>query len=617
MEKTDKFSNKEIAELLRSIAAVYLLKNENRFRIIAYENAANAVELSTRELKDLWEEGKLNKVPGIGASLNSHLTEYFEKGESTYFNEVMEGIPASLFVLMRVPGLGPKKAFKLTQEFKLIDPATVVTDLIKIAEEGKIEHLPTFGKESQQNILESLQRFDKNKDKAERMPMPYALEMANDIAEYIKQLPYVKKVDTLGSLRRRVSTIGDIDLAVVAPEEKSKEVVAHFIEYPGKLAVDNKGDKKASIIVPPNIRVDMRVQDEESYGAMLQYFTGSKGHNIKLREFALRKNLSLNEYGMKKVERSDIPTRQADKVSRDDGEKKREGHDVDYKFADEPSFYKFLGLAYPPPEIREGANEIEMALKNELPELVTVEDIKGDFHMHSSYDISTSHDVGANTYEELVKRGEELGYDYIGFADHNPKTSNITEAQIIEVMKLRWNHIHETFAKKKPKLDYYIGLETDIQPDGKLALPEKAFEYLDYTVVSIHSSFGLNVQDMTARVLRALSYPKVKILGHPTGRLLGKREGYELDWEKIFTYCVEHNIAIEINSSPQRLDLPDTLVREGLKYKAKYMIDTDSHAVDQMDSMQYGVSVARRGWLTKNDVINTMKPADMEKWMGG
>ncbi len=592
----EKFSNKSIAELLRNIAAAYTLNSEsgtnNRFRIIAYDKAADAVEHLSREIHDVWHEGKLYKVQGIGPGIGSSLEEYFKKGESSHFNEILKGIPQSVFVLMRVPGLGPKRSFRLVGEFGLTNAETVVSDLLNVARSNKISALEGFGKKSQDDIIEALELYQHKDRREERMPLPYALELSEEVSAYLNQLPQVKRVDALGSLRRRVSTIGDIDISVMAADKDSQKIVKHFLQYPGKRSVEGAGPAKASMIAAGNIRMDLRVQEEKSYGSMLQYFTGSKAHNIKLREFAMKKGFSLSEYGMKKIK----------------GE-----NPIVKEFSDEKSLYGFLGLEYIPPEIREGTDEIEVSLKKKIPKLIEESDIKGDFHIHSSYDLQPSHDLGLNTYEELAEKAKVLKYEYIGFADHNPKLTGLSSEEIVTIMKERKEYIDKVLSSAS--LPYFIGLEVDILPTGELALPEKAIQYVNFLIVSVHSSFKMSIKDMTNRVLKALSQPKVKIFGHPTARLLGKREGIELEWDPIFNLVKERNIALEINASPSRLDLPDTLVREAMEAGCKFIIDTDSHAAVHMDFMMYGVSVARRGWLTKKDVINTFTYQKLVEWL--
>lgn len=584
------FSNKSIHELLSLIAAIYQLQNKNRFQIVAYQKAAESVERLSRELYSVWEEGKLADIPGFSASIGKNMDEYFKTGHSEHFESIVAQVPASLPVLMKVPGIGPKKAYKLISTFELYNPETVLAEVVKIAKKGKIAELESFGEKSQQDIKDAVELYMTIAGKDERMPYPVAAEIAEKVMAHMRLHPAVKHIDPMGSLRRKVSTIGDVDLCILASDKETKSIIDHFLLVPGKLAVDNAGDKKASIIFPPHVRVDLRVQDPAEYGAMLQYFTGSKEHNIKLRELGLKQGYSLNEYGIKDTKTGELHT-----------------------FSNEKDFYGFLGLDYIEPEMREGTTEIDLAKKHELPNLIEVKDMKGDFHIHSSFDIKTSHDVGTNSYKEIVDKSVDRGYHYVGFADHNPRQSGLSEKEIVAVMQERKEVIHKML--KHADIPYFIGLEVDILPDGSLALPEAAFEHVDYLIASIHSAFTQSREEQTARVLKALSYPKVRIFGHPTGRLINKREGVNLDWDAVFAHVIEHDIALEINASTQRLDLPDMLVREGLAKGAIFSINSDAHATDHMDGIPYGVAVARRGWLEAKDVINTWPVEKLKKWI--
>lgn len=588
----EKYSNKEISHILRSISAAYLLKNDLRFKVLAYERAAEIVEKMSREVKDIWQEGRLQDIPGIGPGIASHLDEYFRLGYSKHFETAFKGIPMSVFELMKIPFIGPKKAFRLVNALKLFNVESVIADLKKAALSERIAPLEGFGKKSEEDIVEAINLYTSKSAKTGRMPLPYAFSAAKRIMEYLMINKKVKRIDALGSLRRMVSTIGDIDIAVMAKNEDAGEIVKYFVSYPKKISVDNAGDKKASIIVHPNIRIDLRVQDEKTYGSMLQYFTGSKEHNIKLREFALKKGYSLSEYGIKELKTGKLHT-----------------------FPDEKSFYSFLGLQLIPPEIREGANEIELAKKHIIPSLVKEDDIKGDLHIHSSFNIEPSHDLGLNSFKEIIDKAREYRYEYIGFSDHNPSLGNHTEKEIIEIMKKRESTINSTLSQVKNPPYYFVGIEADILPDGRLTLPEESLEYVDYVIVSVHSSFRMSSSEMTKRVIKGLGHPKVKIFGHPTGRLFGKRDEYELEWKPIFELCQKNHIALEINAWPERLDLVDTLVREAILHKVCCIINTDSHALDQMENMHYGVSVARRGWATKHDIMNTKSFDEFKKWL--
>lgn len=597
-----KTANKDIAHLLRSVAAVYLLNNENRFRIIAYEKAADTVEELNREIKDIWENDQLSTVSGIGPSILQHLDEYFKKGQDSYLIKVVKKIPSSVFALMRVPGIGPKKAYKLVNHLKISDEKTVFKDILAAAKKNRIAEMKNFGQKSQDEIVIAIETFLKAGSCEERMPLPYAYRLYEAVKEHMLQNNHVAAIDCMGSLRRKVSTIGDIDVVVVCNTAHAKSVIDHFAAFPGKAKIENQGEEKASIIVGGGRRVDIRVASPQSYGAMLQYFTGSKIHNIKLREYALKKGYSLSEYGIKQM----------------GGKKKTKDRKTEQKirqFKTENEFYQFLGLQYIPPEIREGTNEIELALKNKIPDLINTKDVKGDLQIHTNYNLEPSHDLGQNSPFEILIKADKLGYEYVAFTDHNPSVGNHQQSEIVNIMKKRYETIKAQLSKKNVRCNFFISCEVDILPNGKIALPIKALEHVDFILVSIHSSFRMGREAMTQRILRAITYPKVKILAHPTTRLLGRREEIEADWNQVFAECKRRNIAIEINAYPERLDLPDTLVREAKNHKVKFSLGTDSHAVEQMDNMFYGVSVARRGWLEKDQVLNALSYKKVKEWL--
>lgn len=572
-------TNLELSQLLRKMAAAYQILDENRFKIIAYERAADSIEHLTSEVKDIWDDGKLDDIPGVGQGIASSLDELFRTGKVKHFDSVMKRVPAAVFPLLSVPGIGPKKAYRLVKELRIKDGEDdVIAELEFSAKAHKIAPIEGFGEKSEQDILAAIATFKKGQVKENRMGLPVADAIAQDVMNFLKKQPAAEKVDVLGSLRRQVSTIGDIDIAVAT--KKPKEIIEHFLKYPHQKIVE-QGPTGASLLLNSGRQADLRVQEPGKYGAMLQYFTGSKNHNIKLREYALAKGLSLNEYGIKNV---------------------KTGKTV--SFAIEESFYAALKLPWIPPELREDKGEIEAALNKKLPKLVELSDIKGDLHIHTNYDLKPSHDLGADPLEKYLEKAAGLDYEYIGLSDHNPKTSDLSEQEIIKIMEKRKAFYENKALNKKVKI--FVMCEVDIQPDGKLALPMRAFDFVDAVIVSIHSSFAQPKATMTKRVVTALtSHQKVRIFGHPTGRLFAKREGVELDWREIFAVCKERDIALEINAYPQRLDLPDTIVYDAVKVGVKLCINTDSHAVYQMDVMKYGISVARRGWAKKSDIVNT------------
>ncbi|MEK7497309.1 MAG: helix-hairpin-helix domain-containing protein [Patescibacteria group bacterium] len=588
-------TNLEIAELLRDMAAAYQLQDDrkNRFKIIAYQRAADAVEHASSELKDLWDDGKLKEVPGIGESIADHLSELFETGKSKHFIEVMKDLPPFMFELMKIPGVGVKTAYKLVSELGIKS----FTDLKKAIKSGAIAKLSGFGEESQAAIFKSFLDFEK-KPPARHL-LPYASEVADGVITWLKENKNVVKVDPLGSLRRRAATIGDIDISVAST--KPDDVVKHFVAYPKATRVLEKGTRSASLILPGNIQVDLMVTDPSGYGSLLQHFTGSKHHNIALRERALKMGLSVSDYGIKK--------------------NKSKNNKLEL-FSNEEDFYKRLGLEYIPPEIREDAGEIEAAVNHKLPKLIELSDVKSDLQIHSSFDIETSHDLGESSMEKIIDRAGELGYQYIAFTEHNPSKSKHNEKQIIDILKSKREKIDQlnysiSKNKKNSVKKVFNSLEIDILTEGGLPVPDAGMETLDFALVSIHSSFRLPREEMTKRILSALIHPKVQVFAHPTARKINDREGVELNWPEIFDFCLKHNKWVEINCDPARLDLPDVLVKEAVKTGVILTFGTDAHHMDGMYNMEFGVNVARRGWCEKKNVVNCLNLIEFEKMLGG
>ena len=588
------FSNADIARMLRKVAVAYTLNDEGkyRFQIIAYNKAADAIDTNPTQLQDIFrDEEKLDRIPGVGSSIASYITELFTTGQVKHFNEVTKDIPPAVFPLLDIPKFGPKRAYLLVTTFRLKDPDTVVSDVEKLARAGELAKLEGFGEKREKDLLSGITLYMSGKSKSSRMSLPYADSIAEKIVEYLSKNSAVERVETLGSLRRLRDTIGDVDLAVASNEPL--EVIDHFMKYPGIQEVIERGPVSASFIATGGAQVDLMVQPPERFGALLQHFTGSKQHNVALRERAVRQGYSLSERGIKDVKRDKL-----------------------HEFGDECEFYKFLGLEYVPPELRENRGEIEAALKHNLPKLVTLSDIKGDLHTHSNIDIETSHDMGRDSIQEMALASQKIGYQYLGLADHNPSVSGHTPDQTYDLIVSRSKEI-EQFNLRNKSIRVFNLLEVDILPSGKLALDDQALSLLDGVIVSLHSSFSQDSKTTTKRILAALAHPKVRIFGHPTGRLVNSRAGVEADWEEIMKFCAERNIALEINSAPQRLDLPDNMVKQAIEIGCCVIIDTDSHSTQGFSMMKYGVAVARRGWCEKKNVVNTLPLKDFEKWMKG
>ncbi len=584
------FTNEEIARQLRYVAAALTIQNEAKFRfqILAYQKAADSIDTSSTEIKDLLQDNALDKLPGVGTSIKNHIAELFTTGEVAHFNTVLQNVSPAIFPLLDIPTFGPKKAFKLVDAFMLKNPETVIEDVYQLAKSGKISPLDSFGEKSQSDIIRAIDEYRLGKTKSSRMVLATAQEIADTVLSYLKKDKNVIEAYTLGSLRRMKSTIGDVDIAVCSNDANA--VLDHFNNYPYKDRVIERGDITSSIILSGNKQVDLMVLKPEQFGSLLQHFTGSKEHNVHLREYALKKGYSLSEKGAKLK----------------DGTLKT--------FKTEESFYQFLGLDWIPPELRENQGEIEASLRHSLPDLVKTSDIRGDLHIHSNYQIEPSHDLGNDSMQSMIDRAKELGYEYIGLSEHNPSIGNHTNEQIFSILQKRNQKIEQLRLSNK---DIHIInlLEVDILASGELALNRKCLDLLDMAIVSVHSSFRTPKEEMTKRILRGLSNPKAKILAHPSGRLINSRAPYDVEWPKLFEFVQKNNKALEINSWPTRLDLADNLVKEAKEKGVKFVINTDSHAVSHMSNMPFGVSVAKRGWCEKGNIINTLPYNELLTWI--
>jgi len=592
VKKNKNFVNADVAKLLRNVSAAYQVKDEqvNRFKIIAYDRAATAVENATSEIKDLWEEKKLNTVSGVGSSIAGHIDELFRTGKVKHFEEVLSGLPEAMFEFLKIRGIGPKTAVKLSLSLKITSAKEALKKLRLKAKGGQISQLAGFGKDSEKSIIDSLDQYFLSGKKEKRMLLAYAEELSLEILRYLQTIKEVERADPLGSLRRKCATIGDIDIAVST--KKPDRVINQFTKFPGINRILKKGKREISVLLKSGKQVDLIVHQPDSYGSLLQHFTGSKHHNIHLRDLANKKGLSLSEYGITRLNQKGLKDKKIGKI---------------LKFETEKDFYRFLDLDWIAPELREDQGEIEASLKHHLPKLIQLKNLNGDLHLHSDFEIETSHDLGQNSMDQFVKNAVKMKYQYLAFTEHNPSRSKHKDDEFISILKCKKALIDKKKFSWKKNFNIWVfnGLEVDIKPDGELAIPDKALDYLDFTIVSIHSSFDLSKEEMTQRILKGLSHPKAKILGHPTGRLLGIRDGYEADWERIFNFCLKQKKAIEINAYPRRLDLPDVLVKDAAGIGVKIVINTDSHSLAEMEFIKYGISVARKGWMEAKNVINS------------
>lgn len=603
-------NNREIARLFREVAAAYVAKGEDWFKVRAYDEAADAIERAGSEVRDLWEQGKVSEIPGIGKALSEHIDELMRTGKVGHFEQAFRNLPKGMFPLLDITGIGPKTALTLAKQLGLSKEETAVRLLKEAIEKGKVSHMEGFGEDSQQKFLKAIGEFERRED---RMLLPVATGLAERvIAHLLGGVGKDVRIEPLGSLRRRSATVGDVDIAVATRD--AKRTIDVFTSFPEWREVLASGTISARAIHRSGRQVDLKIEPPERFGSLLQHFTGSKEHNVALREFALTKGYSVSEHGIKKLKtQNSLPRRKAGKLK---------------TFRTEEEFYKFLGLEWIPPELRENRGEIEAALlptkrrdqviqtltshqarrgkPNGLPRLVELSDIRGEFHVHSNLNIEPSHDLGRSSLSDLVSTAKKMGYEYIAISDHNPSVSKHTEGQIVDLVKRRNDAIDRFVEKTKPPLHIFKSMEIDILPDGKRALPDAAMALLDFAIVSIHSNFSGAPATQTARVLRALDHPKVKIFGHPTSRQLLAREGVDYDWDKVFSFCKELHIFMEINANPQRLDLPDLLIKDAIRYGVKLVINTDSHAAEHLAFMRFGVDMARRGWAEKKNIVNTM-----------
>lgn len=574
-----KLTNKEVIQIFKEAEAAMQIKNFSFFKLRAYQNAITVFESLTNSIYDIWENKKLDDIPGIGQGISAHLNELFTTGKVKEFDQAKFGLPEGMFSLLGLRGIGAKKAFKLANAFKLVSRATALEELLKLAKEHKISELEGFGDKSEADILEAIDQAKMTKSEKPRMLLTRAEEIVDRVILHMKTCEHVLKIECAGSFRRRQPTVADLDF-IVSTSEFAK-VIQHFLTFPEIEEIIAQGDKKVMVLLKNDVQCDLRMSEPQAYGALIQYNTGNTQHNINLRTLALKKGLSLSEYGIKK------------------GSKLHE-------FADEQGFYKFIGLPYLEPELRQGNFELERAQAGTLPNLITLADIKGDIHTH------TIGSDGANTLGEMVEIAVKLGYEYYGVSDHAPSVINRGEQEVTEIIDRTRKQI-TALNQAQDKIKVLFGYEVNILADMTMALPDELMKKLDYVIGSVHTAFNQDRATMTRRIISALENPYVNVLGHPSGRLIGEREPVEVDWSKVFDCAVANNKVIEINSQPNRLDLTEDLVREALEKGVKIMINTDAHDVGQLANMKYGIDVARRAWCGSGDVLNCLKFTDFAK----
>jgi len=570
--------NKLVADIFREIAKLLELKGENPFRIRAYEKASQNIESLTQDVEVFAKENKLTSLPGIGQDLANKIKEIIKTGTLTQYEKLKKEVPKGLLEMMEIPGLGPKTV-KLIYEKLKIDS---IGKLEEAAKSGKLRKLDGIREKTEENILKGISLLKKGR---ERTPLYLALKIAEGFLEPLRQMKEVEKIEVAGSVRRRKEMIRDIDILIVS--KNPSEVMDKFVNLSYVREVLAKGETKSSVRAGENeIQVDLRVVEKESFGSALMYFTGSKAFNIKLRQLASKDGYKINEYGVFALTKGK--------------EKKVAGRT-------EEEIFKLFKMPFVAPELREDRGEVELALKNKLPKIIDRKDIKGDLHVHSKYSDGTS------TIKDIALYAERMGYQYVGICDHSQGLKvaggvsvKDVYAKIEEVRKIN---------RQLKKVKVLCGTEVDILNDGSLDYPDSVLKEFDLVIAAIHSGFKQPQHQLTKRIVSACKNKYVHVIAHPTGRLFGVRDSYEIDFDEILKVASDYQVALELNCFPQRLDLNDINCMRARAKKVKIALGTDAHILDQMLNMDLGVSVARRGWLEKEDVLNCWSLDKLLKWL--
>jgi len=570
-------ANRELAKIFNEIA-LYFEMDGAPFKPQAYEKAAINLETLSEDVKDIYKKGgreALEEIPGVGKNIADKVIEYIKVGRIKEYEKLKKKTPVSIDELISVEGIGPKGVSYLYKKLKIKN----LKDLERAAKAGKIRNLPNFGKKKEQNILEGIEFVKRSKG---RFLLGEILPKVQEIISELKKLKEIKQISEAGSVRRRKETIGDVDILITSPNPK--KVIDYFTVMPGVVKIWGKGPTKASVrlSVGVGIDVDLRVLPNSQFGSALQYFTGSKEHNIILRKIAIDKGLKLNEYGLFR------------------GPKMIAGRT-------EKEVYAALKMDYIEPELRENQGEIEAALRqargkpNGLPKIIGYKDILGDLHCHSNWD------GGNNSIEEMAKTAQKMGYQYIGIADHTKFLrieNGLNEKQLIERNK-EIDKINKKFQASGSKFQVLKGCEANIMADGSIDIDDKVLAQMDFVIAGVHSQMKMLKVQMTKRIIRAMKNPNVDIISHPTGRILKKRDEYEIDFDELLKIVKETGTILEINAFPVRLDLNDVHIKKAKQAGVKMVINTDAHKKEHLRFIEYGISQARRGWAEKKDIINT------------
>jgi DNA polymerase (family 10) len=565
--------NKSIAGILYETADLLEVDGGDSFRIRSYRNAAEAIEALPQQISELINEPKqVLAIPGIGKGMLNNLQEMIREGRLSLHADLLKKYRPSMLQLLRVQGLGPKTIALIWSAYQVCD----LEGVEQLAREGKIRILPRMGERHEQKLLKAIEDYRRI---AGRFLLDTAEDQAQKIVEHLRDYPRVEKATAAGSLRRGRETVGDLDILVTGPaccdDAERQKLIEHIIKLPGLMEIIARGENKVSFRMRGGMQVDVRFLPPESFGAAIQYFTGSKGHNVSLRQRALKMGYTLNEYSLARLDDQQVIASKT-----------------------EEEIYAALKLDYIPPEMRENCGEIDLAEKHALPELVTQNDLHGDVHMHT---VETD---GRNTIEEMAEAAWERGYKYMAITDHS---KNLAFANGLDD-KRAVDHIARIRAANNAidGIRIFAGIEVDILADGSLDLSDSVLEQMDLVIASVHSHFNQSAEEMTARLLKAIENPNVSIIGHPTGRLLLRRDAYGFDIDAVLQAAARNRVAMEHNAYPDRLDLCDRHLRQAKQQGVKIVINTDSHHTSHMEKIRFGVLQAKRAWLTRNDVLNTL-----------
>ena len=565
--------NKSIAGILYETADLLEVDGQDSFRIRSYRNAAEAIEGFPQQIADLIEDPKqVLAIPGIGKGMLNNLKEMLHEGTLSLHAEMLKKYRPSMLELLRVQGLGPKTVALIWSAYQVCD----LEGVEKLAKEGKIRELPRMGEKHEQKILKAIEDYRRI---AGRFLLNVAEVQAEKIIEHLRDYPGVEKATPAGSLRRGRETVGDLDILVTGPacceDVEREKLIEHIIKLPGLMEIIARGENKVSFRLRGGMQVDVRFLPPDSFGAAMQYFTGSKGHNVALRQRALKMGYTLNEYSLAKLDDQQVVAGKS-----------------------EEEIYAALKLDYIPPEMRENCGEIDLAEKHELPKLISQEDLQGDVHMHT---IETD---GRHTIVEMAEAARARGYKYMAITDHSKNlafANGLDDARAVEhIARIR------ATGEKIEGIRIFAGIEVDILGDGSLDLSDSVLEQMDLVIASVHSHFNQSAEEMTARLLRAIENPNVSIIGHPTGRILLRRDAYPYDMDAMLEAAARNKVAMELNAYPDRLDLSDRHLRMARQHGVKIVINTDSHHTTHMEKIRYGVLQARRAWLGREDVLNTL-----------